>query len=71
MIEFNKLTRSEWVNGKYEVFYEKNGYLPKYFDIYNGLQIGDIAPAITTRSNGAMGSGTLLIIEVVEDETGA
>ena len=43
-------------------FYEKHGYLPKYFDVYNGLEIKDYAPTISTRSNGAMGSGTLLVV---------
>ena len=56
------LTRSKWVNDKYKDFYEKHGYLPKYFDVYNGLEIKDYAPTISTRSNGAMGSGTLLVV---------
>ena len=47
---------------KYKDFYEKHGYLPKYFDVYNGLEVKDYAPTISTRSNGAMGSGTLLVI---------
>lgn len=68
MIDFDKLTRSKWVNDKYEKFYKENRYLPKYFDVYNCLEILNIAPSITTRSNGAMGSGTLLIIEEVPDE---
>lgn len=68
MIEFDKLTRSKWVNDKYEKFYKENGYLPKYFEVYNELEITDIAPTLSTRSNGAMGSGTLLVIEEVFDE---
>lgn len=63
MDEGFNLTRSKWVNDKYKDFYKQYGYLPKYFDIYNGLEITNIAPTITTRSNGAMGSGTLLVIE--------
>lgn len=43
-------------------FYKKNGYIPKYFDVYNGLEVKKIAPTISTRSNGAMGSGTLLVV---------
>ena len=50
------------VNDKYKDFYEKYGYLPRYFDVYNGLEVKDIAPTLSTRSNGAMGSGTLLVI---------
>ena len=60
--EIFKLTRSKWVNDKYKSFYEKNGYLPKFFDVYNGTEVNDAAPTISTRSNGAMGSGTLLVI---------
>lgn len=56
------LTHSPYVNKKYKDFYEKHGYLPKYFDVYNGLEVKDYAPTISTRSNGAMGSGTLLVI---------
>ena len=63
-----ELTHSPWVNSKYIKFYEKHGYLPQYFDVYNALEIVDVAPTISTRSNGAMGSGTLLIIEEIEDE---
>ena len=57
-----KITKSKWVNDKYENFYNKNGYIPKYFDVYNGVEINDFAPTLSTRSNGAMGSGTLLIL---------
>lgn len=55
--------KNKRVRDKYEKFYLEHGYLPKYFDIYNGIEIVDIAPCITTASNGSMGSGTLLIIE--------
>lgn len=63
--DFN-LTRSKWVNDKYKDFYEKNGYLPKYFDVYNGREITDYAPTLSTRSNGAMGSGTILILQEIK-----
>lgn len=56
------LCDSKWVNDKYNSFYNKNKYLPKYFDIYNGLELTDYACTISTRSNGAMGSGTILIL---------
>lgn len=54
---------SKWVMNKYLDFYKSQGYIPKYFDVYNGIEIDDIAPTISTRSNGAMGSGTLLVIQ--------
>ena len=34
----------------------------EYFDVYNGLEVKDYAPTKSTRCNGAMGSGTLLVI---------
>lgn len=55
--------KNKRVRDKYEKFYLEHGYLPKYFDVYNGIEIVDIAPCITTASNGSMGIGTLLIIE--------
>ena len=67
MMDLDKLTRSKWVNDKYRKFYNDNGYLPKYFEVYNGLEITDIAPTLSTRSNVAMGSGTVLVIEEVEE----
>ena len=54
---------SKWVMNKYLDFYKLKGYVPKYFDIYNGIEVQGIAPTISTRSNGAMGSGALLVIE--------
>lgn len=59
---------SKWVNNKYNNFYLKHKYLPKYFDIYNGIELIDYACTISTRSNGAMGSGTILIIYEVNNE---
>ena len=56
------LTHSKWVNDKYRDFYNKYGYLPEFFDVYNGTELKNIAPTISTRSNGAMGSGTVLVI---------
>lgn len=56
------LARSRWVNDKYKEFYEKHGYLPEFFDVYNGLELKNIAPTLLTKSNGGMGSGTVLVI---------
>ena len=63
LVDCSKLTHSKWVNSAYQKFYDKKGYLPKYFDVYSVLEVKDVAPTITTRSNGAMGSGTILIID--------
>ena len=44
-------------------FIKKNGYYPNLFDLYNGREITDYAPTLTTSSNGSMGSGTVLVLE--------
>lgn len=54
---------SEWVNKSYRKFYNKYGYIPEFFDVYNSIEIKDVCCTISTRSNGAMGSGTVLVIE--------
>ena len=58
-----QLTKSKWVNNKYEEFYKKHKYFPEFFDVYNCLEVKNIASTLSTRSNGAMGSGTILIME--------
>lgn len=60
--------KQSWVEKKYAEFYEKHGYIPEYFDVYNGLELKNIAPTLSTRSNGAMGSGTVLIAEINKEK---
>lgn len=43
-----ELTRSEWVNKKYKDFFEKHNYLPKFFEVYNGLEVKNYAPTLST-----------------------
>lgn len=57
-----KNDKETYIERKYREFYEKNGYIPKYFDLYNAFEINDYAPTLFTRSNGAMGCGTVLIV---------
>lgn len=57
-----------WLEKKYAEFYEKHGYIPEYFDLYNAREIVDFAPTQTTSSNGAMGSGTVLIVETDKEK---
>ena len=63
--DFN-LTHSKWVNDSYKKFYEKHGYLPEFLDVYNSLEITDYTCTQSTRSNVAMGNGTILILETKE-----
>lgn len=54
-----------WLEKKYAEFYEKHGYIPKYFEPYNCREIKDYAPTLTAHSNcGSTFAGTTLIIEV-------
>lgn len=60
----NCLSHSKWINDKYKKFFYEHEYIPDYFDLYNGIEVFDVAPTITSRSNGAMGSGTLLVARI-------
>lgn len=71
MIRFNKkgfvslLKKDEsYLQKKYREFYEKHGYIPKYFHPYSGKEIIDYSPTITTNSNTSPTHiGTVLIVE--------
>lgn len=39
----------QFVFRKYMDFYNKNGYLPKYFNPYNCSELTSIAPTVTTQ----------------------
>lgn len=60
--------KETYVERKYREFYEKSGYIPKYFVPYNCLEVTDYAPTLTANSNTSFGkSGTVLIV-VNEDK---
>lgn len=63
-----ELTYSPYVNTKYTQFYEKHGYLPKYFNPYNCTELDDFAPTLTSQGDSITKSGTVLIIEEVENQ---
>lgn len=46
-----------FIQRKYKQFYEKNGYVPKMFNVYNSQEIRDIAPTLTTSCGTNSGSG--------------
>ena len=57
-------TRSQYINNKYEEFYEKNGYIPKMFCPYHCREIIDIAPTLTAQcGNGTSSSDVLIVVE--------
>lgn len=54
-----------WIEKKYTEFYEKYGYFPEYFVLYNGTECTDYAPTLTANSNTSpTHSGTVLIMEI-------
>ena len=56
---------NNFVYEKYIEFYEKYGYIPEIFNPYNGTEITDVAPCVTTFCGSTTSSGTVLIIEEV------
>ena len=53
-------TYSPYVNKKYKKFYDKNGYIPKYFNPYNTTELKDVAPTLTAQGDSITKSGTVL-----------
>lgn len=61
--KLHRLGCSDYVTKKYLEFYEKKGYLPKYFQPYNALEIIDICTTISTESGTPGHIGNVLIME--------
>lgn len=54
-----------WLEKKYIEFYEKHGYIPKYFEPYNCREVKNYAPTLTAHSNCCSTfAGTTLIAEI-------
>lgn len=64
-------TGSKTINDAYRKFFEKRGYLPRFFNAYNCSEIGDIAPTITAACGISTTSDCVLVMEVVDCETGS
>ena len=60
-------TNSDYINNKYKLFFEKNGYIPEMFNPYNCAEITDIAPTQSCSCGSASSSASVLILEIVED----
>lgn len=58
---------NEFVLKKYQYFYEKYGYIPKYFQPYNCMEITDICTTISCQSGVQGHIGNILIVEVDKD----
>lgn len=60
VLEENKEDNYSYVEKKYKEFYDKNGYIPEFFNPYNGSEIKDIAPTQTTNC-GSVGSSASVL----------
>ena len=58
---------NNFVYEKYMEFLQKNGYIPEIFNPYNCTEITDVAPCVTTQCGSTTSSGTVLIIEEVDE----
>lgn len=61
-----KKDKETYVEKKYREFYEKNGYIPKYFVPYNCKEIIDYAPTLATECGTPGHISNILIIEEIE-----
>lgn len=63
-------TDESWLQKKYRKFYEKYGYIPKYFEPYNGKEVVDYSPTITANSNTSfVHIGTVLVVEQSDEQS--
>lgn len=60
-------TRSKTINDAYRKFFEKRGYLPRFFNAYNCSEIVDVAPTITAACGISTASGCTLVLEGGEE----
>lgn len=59
----NLVVESDFVARKYGEFIDKKGYIPEMFVAYNGREIKDLAPTLTTQCTAASGSSAVLKLE--------
>lgn len=52
-----------FVEGAYQEFADKNGYVPDAFNPYNQAEVGDVAPTQTTQCGSTTSSATVLLKE--------
>ena len=54
-----------YVEKKYQEFYNKNGYIPEFFNPYNSSEIKDVAPTQTSNCGGTGSSSSILKLDKV------
>lgn len=48
-----------YIERKYQEFFDKNGYIPEMFNLYNAAEVKDIAPTQTSNCGGSASSATV------------
>ena len=61
----NKEDNYSYVEKKYQEFYNKNGYIPEFFNPYNSSEIKDVAPTQTSNCGGTGSSSSILKLDKV------
>ena len=56
----------DYVKGKLDEFYNKNGYIPKFFNAYNCSEIKDKSPTQTVYCGSQTSSATCLVFENIK-----
>ena len=56
----------DYVKGKLDEFYNKNGYIPKFFNAYNCSEIKDKSPTQTVNCGSQTSSATCLVFENIK-----
>ena len=56
----------DYAKGKIDEFYNKNGYIPKFFNAYNCSEIKDKSPTQTAYCGSQTSSATCLVLESID-----
>lgn len=59
----NLVVEQAYVARKYKEFIKKHGYIPKFFNAYNTVEVGDVAKTITATCSEPSQSGAILKTE--------
>jgi len=60
------LPDAPYLKKQYYKFYEKHGYMPKFFQPYNCAEVKDYAHTLTISSGSTTGCGQCLIVEEIQ-----
>jgi len=54
------------IEQQYKKFKDKHGYIPKYFDVYNAIEVNGECVSTLARGGSFDAIGVILILEVAE-----